>query len=426
MLIVLVLRLNIIQQDMGMQGGKQMAVSKDIEIHESCIVLSESTKVNVEKKEIEAVIIKSGISKRKNYYSPECLEAAAPLFIGKKMYIDHPDPNSAAGQGKAARSLRDWVATIKESYYVPEEKGIGAKIGIRDNWLWDKIASANAEGWLGEIGLSINAVGKTRIGKMGDETVHVVEAIVRPHSVDFVTDASAGGTIQQVNESEIPQLEGEMAETVKMTIEQLQESNPELVDQIATAVREQVLAESATTIDQMAEGMKQIVNEFIDQVIGETAQMYESTLQGIGEVGGIPEGEPIEEGQVPDGVMDVIADRDQRIAELVEAVQAGQQGSGETDERVEELENQLIAVTSNTVAERKLTEARIPDSFKLRLLPAMIGKSPDEMETIIEEAEGFYQDVAKEMGHRNVVGMGGSDGKGGEEKQTSFDKLFGV
>ena len=261
---------------------------------------------------------------------------------------------------------------------------------------------------------------------MGDETVHVVEAIVRPHSVDFVTDASAGGIIQQVNESEIPQLEGsEMAETGKLTIEQLQESNPELVEQIAVAVREQVLAESAATIDQMAEGMKQIVNEFIDQVIGETAQMYESTLQGVGEVGGIPEGEAIEEGEVPDGVMDAIAQRDQRIQELIEAVQAGQEGSGETDERVEELENQLIAVTSNTVAERKLTEARIPDSFKLRLLPAMIGKSPDEMEAIIEEAEGFYQDVREEMGQRNVVGMGGGDGTG-EDKQTSFDKLFGV
>lgn len=405
-----------------------MASSKDIEISESCIVLSESTKVNPEKKEIEAVIIKSGVSKRKNYYSPECLESAAPLFIGKKMYIDHPDPNSAAGQGKAARSLRDWVATIKESYYVPEEKGIGAKIGIRDNWLWEKIASANTEGWLGEIGLSINAVGKTRIGKIGDETVHVVEAIVRPHSVDFVTDASAGGTIQQVNESEILQLEGsEMAETGKLTIEQLQESNPELVEQIAVAVREQVLAESAATIDQLAEGFKGIVNEFIDQVIGETAEMYESTLAGVDEVGGVPEGEAIEEGQVPDGVMDAIADRDQRIQELVEAVKAGQEGSGETDERIEELENQLITVTSSTVAERKLTEARIPDSFKLRLLPAMIGKSPDEMDAIIEEAEGFYQDVRTEMGQKDVVGMGGKDAEGdGKDKQTRFDSLFGV
>jgi len=405
-----------------------MAVTKDIEISESCIVLSESTKVDVEKKEIEAMIIKSGISKRKNYYSPECLEAAAPLFIGKKMYIDHPDPNSAAGQGKAARSLRDWVATIKESYYVPEEKGIGAKIGIRDSWLWDKIAAANTEGWLGEIGLSINAVGKTRIGKIGDETVHVVEAIVRPHSVDFVTDASAGGTIQQVNESDIPQLEGsEMTEPVKLTIEQLQESNPELVEMIAQAVREQVLAESAATIDQMAEGMKAIVNEFIDQVIGETAEMYESTLQGVGEVGGIPEGEELEEGtQVPDGIMDVISERDRRIQELVEAVQAGQTGTEETDERIEQLENQLIAVTSNTVAERKLTEARIPDSFKLRLLPAMIGKSPDEMDTIIEEAEGFYQDVSKEFGQRDVVGMGGSGDGTAEDRQTNLDKLLGA
>ena len=64
-----------------------------------------------------------------------------------------------------------------------------------------------------------------------------------------------------------------MAETGKLTIEQLQESNPELVEQIATAVREQVLAESAATIDQLAEGFKGIVNEFIDQVIGETAEI---------------------------------------------------------------------------------------------------------------------------------------------------------
>jgi uncharacterized phage infection (PIP) family protein YhgE len=217
-----------------------------------------------------------------------------------------------------------------------------------------------------------------------------------------------------------------MAEPVKLTIEQLQESNPELVEMIAQAVREQVLAESAATIDQMAEGMKAIVNEFIDQVIGETAEMYESTLQGVGEVG-ISDGEELEEStEVPDGIMDAISERDRRIQELVEAVQAGQTGTEETDERIEELEKQLIAVTSNTVAERKLTEARIPDSFKLRLLPAMIGKSPDEMDTIIEEAEGFYQDVSKEFGQRDVVGMGGSGDGTAEDRQTNLDKLLGA
>src|SRR3990167_10303045 len=102
------------------------------------------TVTDVPKKKVNMSLIKSGRSQRGNYYSDEVLEEAAPKFSGIKMYIDHPDEKDL---GKP-RSLRDWAATILESKWDPTKHSIDATVGIRDDWLWNKVQTGKEEGWL--------------------------------------------------------------------------------------------------------------------------------------------------------------------------------------------------------------------------------------------------------------------------------------
>jgi len=403
-------------------------VDQKTEMVDDILLFEGTPQIDVDKKTITAVLIKSGVSKRKNYYTPECLESAAPLFIGKKMYIDHPVPGSPEATGKAARSFRDWVGTILESYYIPEEKGIGAKIGIRDNGLWEKVHDAHTNGWLGEIGLSINAMGKTRIGKIGDEQVHVVEAIVRPHSVDFVPDASAGGHIQTVQESdvEIQDFTEEKGMTTAITLESLVESNPEIVAQIEKGVREKALEEAAAAIDAMAEHTKALIDEFVDLVESETADVYTNVTESVAQTE-IPEGtEKLEEADMSEFAQ-VIAERDEQIQLLAEAAGQAQESNEEMGKRIEELEEKLIAVTSKAVAEKKLQESGLPVGMKKRLLQSLIGADPDDMDEIIQESKTLYSEITEEATPKGTVrGLGDGGTKTVESRQTQLDKLFGV
>jgi len=394
------------------------------------ILLFEGTpQVDVDKKTITAVLIKSGLSKRKNYYTPECLESAAPLFIGKKMYVDHPVPGSPEATGKAARSFRDWVGTILESYYIPEEKGIGAKIGIRDSGLWEKVHEAHTNGWLNEIGLSINAMGKTRMGKIGDDVVNVVEAIVKPHSVDFVPDASAGGHIQVVHESDISILEvtEEKGMTTELTLKGLMESNPEIVAEISNGVREKALAEATAAIDAMAEHTKSLIDEFVDLVESETAEVYTNVTESVAKAE-VPEGtEKLEEANMGEFV-EVLAERDEQIQLLAEAATQAQEANEDLGKKVEELEEKLIAVTSKAVAEKKLQESGLPVTMKKRLLTSLIGSDPDEMDAIIQESKTMFAEISEELTPKGTVrGLGdGNDKTTKEIRQTKLDNLFGI
>jgi hypothetical protein len=343
------------------------------------------------------------------------------------MYVDHPVPGSPEATGKAARSFRDWVGTILESYYVPEEKGIGAKIGIRDNGLWEKVADAHANGWLNEIGLSINAMGKTRIGKIGNEQVTVVEAIVKPHSVDFVPDASAGGHIQVVHESdvEISEVTEEKGMTTAITFESLVESNPEIVAQIEKGVREKALEEAAAAIDAMAEHTKALIDEFVDLVESETAEVYANVTESVAKEE-IPEGtEKLEEADMNDFAQ-ALAERDEQIQLLSEAAGQAQEANVEMGKRVEELEEKLIAVTSKAVAEKKLQESGLPVSMKKRLMQSLIGADPDEMDAIIQESKTMFAEITEENTPKGTVrGLGTGDDKT-VSRQTKLDNLFGI
>lgn len=135
---------------------------------------------NLEKNNSAVIsIIKAGQSKNSRIYTENAIKNIPNLLTHKhKMYLDHNDEN--------ARSIKDWVATIDSSWYDETQKAVMANIIVHDEWLMKRIEEAP-----NEIGISIDALGI--IEEL--DGVFYVEEIEEINSIDFVTEAAAGGGI---------------------------------------------------------------------------------------------------------------------------------------------------------------------------------------------------------------------------------------
>jgi hypothetical protein len=174
---------------------------------------------------VEVTLIRAGISKNGNHYPAETLAAAAPLFERVRAFADHHGPSD-----RPERSVRDLVGYYRNARYVDSveserapaagcspsvESAAGraaAASGGRivaelhllpgQEWLWALIQAAAQQPEL--CGLSIDASGSVREGTVEEQTVRIVEAIQRVHSVDVVTRPSAGGSLDRIIASEPP------------------------------------------------------------------------------------------------------------------------------------------------------------------------------------------------------------------------------
>lgn len=145
---------------------------------------------------LPVTLIKAGWGNKrdKHYYPAKTLENDCQVFVGAKMYADHPTPLEE--QQRPEGSIRNWVSTVKEAWYNKQEDTVDGLVKVHDPWM----RSLVKEAWE-DIGLSIRADGEVRPGEMGGRRGYIVESIVGCHSVDFVTKAGAGGRIKALHES---------------------------------------------------------------------------------------------------------------------------------------------------------------------------------------------------------------------------------
>src|SRR5579875_3392942 len=150
--------------------------------------------VHEERRAVEVVCLRAGLSKNGNYYAPAVVEAMAPLFDGARAFADHPAPGE-----RPERSIRDIVGYYKS----PRVDDTGAlratlKVSRGADWLWSLIREAIEEGQPDLIGLSIDAEARVTPGRVEGREARVVEAITRLNSCDVVTRASAGGRVERL------------------------------------------------------------------------------------------------------------------------------------------------------------------------------------------------------------------------------------
>jgi len=130
---------------------------------------------------------------RARYYPPETLRQAAKIFEGTRAYADHPRRSDE--KELPERSVRDVVGYYTNVMALEDGRLVGdyKVIGEARQWLWPLITEA-VQHKPDLVELSINALGKTRLGEAEGRSAVIVESIVDANSVDVVTTGAAGGS----------------------------------------------------------------------------------------------------------------------------------------------------------------------------------------------------------------------------------------
>lgn len=172
-----------------------------------------------------ARIIKAGWSLNERYYPDDVLSASAPIWEGVKAYADHPSKEDL--RNRPERSVRDLVGV----YANPQHRN-GATysdlkvLGEARTWLWPLIQETMSTG-TPVVGLSINALGSAKKGEAEGKKGIIVEAITHANSVDVVTTPAAGGGFTALTASDDGWSRAVMG---TMTIDELREARPDLID----------------------------------------------------------------------------------------------------------------------------------------------------------------------------------------------------
>lgn len=145
-----------------------------------------------------------GRGRGKHLYKAEMLEANAGVFAGWKMYLNHLSDQARRALGGLPRDIRDTGGIVEESYWDPDVPadgrfGKGAVVGkVKPVPLVQELLRVDPR----LVEASINATATScKPGKVGSERVWIVEGIEEKGSVDWVTEAGAGGRVASIMEA---------------------------------------------------------------------------------------------------------------------------------------------------------------------------------------------------------------------------------
>lgn len=196
-------------------------ITTDVELSEAMA----STKIDKERGVIEGVLILTGdkISKNKTMYSRRVLQEAVKRYEGAKMYLDHPK------NGETVRSVRDFGGTYK-NVRVEEGTKLKADLHLIPSEEVRNTVIPIAESMPAGVGLSIRDRGHGR----EENGVFLVEGFAGkgPFSIDLVMEASVNETLFESNQGGSDEMD-----LTKLTLAELKEANPALVESIQNEAR---------------------------------------------------------------------------------------------------------------------------------------------------------------------------------------------
>jgi len=179
---------------------------------------------------VEGIILAAGLSENGTFYPANVVESSAGIFRGVQCYTDHPR------DGEAERSVRDVVGVIEDTWAESGCLHATIRLSRAHDWLLTMIS----EGLIGD--LSINALGKTRVGRQDDRVVREVMEITKAHSVDFVARAAAGGRVERIVRESAGY--GESLRLLeRISLPEFIEARPDLAESIRNEARRELLKE---------------------------------------------------------------------------------------------------------------------------------------------------------------------------------------
>lgn len=154
-------------------------------------------------RELDVTLIRPGLSRNGWLWTPEVLQAAAPLFEGATALMDHTPP----GQHPSVRQAVGAYHSVRAG---PD--GLRARLAIlpsaEDAWnLARDCVLAREQGRpVPDVGISADVTVEARRVLYGGRPARLVERIAAVHSADIVLHPSAGGSLDRVTESFDPNL----------------------------------------------------------------------------------------------------------------------------------------------------------------------------------------------------------------------------
>lgn len=165
-----------------------------------------------------------GNSRDNNYYPVNTLREAVDkrVFNSLKMYKDHPRKSDE--KELPERSVKDWFATTREAVWDEARGEPRVPVVVHDDDDYRRFKDVPEQ-----IAFSVLGSGSGRPGAVDGKKGRIIEAIARLRSVDWVTEAGAGGAIAFAESAAIEESDMEIMD---LTAEDLREGNPRLYEHL--------------------------------------------------------------------------------------------------------------------------------------------------------------------------------------------------
>lgn len=327
---------------------------------------------------IELVVIQKGWSKNGNYYGDEVLEQiAVGLQSNRKMYIDH-----SLG-GSRVRSMQDWAATIEASQREGGE--VIAVAEFTDNpksaWLYGE-AKRHPE----EVEASIDIDAEVKPGKVDGKEGQIINSMVKMHSTDFVSAASAGGRARRVVASVMERMQEEYLDSLLLRqVEKLTSEEDMILNTFKEFLREAVEAvreDKPETVEAAWRSFEERCRMHITEQMkiggGETIMLkQEKLLEMLKAVFGKIEAKEYDEAQTS----------------LQAILDSAAEGTGEDLSAVKVLQGQ-VAKTQKDLTD--VTKAKEDLETKVKASEAELATAKDELQKSTDKLNQLTQDKVLE------------------------------
>ena len=293
----------------------------------------------------QVVVIRPGLNEDKDcYYPAEVLARDYAIFEGAKMYANHP--TESEDRERPERSIRDWVATLKNVGVGSDGAIIGEAV-VFEPWMKERLANLRDQNLLTEMGISINAVGTATEGKINDYDVAIIEQLNMARSVDFVTEPGAGGLVKIYEASKDVDVD-------LVGLEVLKNRRPDLVLMIESAVKAEIQEEvkqmedlqaqldekdkSIATLTEERDALKERITEAEKaQQVAETKAKVDEALAGaeLPDAAKVRLAERFKDAMSDEGLAEAITAEQDYIAAIKETGKVKEMGESKSDSEAE-------------------------------------------------------------------------------------------
>lgn len=172
---------------------------------------------------LTVTVIQPGFNTSKGrYYKESCCKSGYKVFEGAKMFANHQ--TVAEEKARPEGDVNQWVANLTRTW-VESDGVIKGEAVVIDPTFKQKLENLAEAKLLGEMGISIRAIGEAYEGKIDGTTTIVVESFLAARSVDFVTYPGAGGRVEAIESD--TSLDANDVDLVNL--EELRKRRPDLV-----------------------------------------------------------------------------------------------------------------------------------------------------------------------------------------------------